>query len=46
MMEFGGWDMPLNFPDGILAEHRATRSYGGIARPGRPFTPEIDSSAT
>ena len=30
MVEFGGWEMPLNFPSGILAEHLATRKYGGI----------------
>jgi aminomethyltransferase len=26
MVEFGGWDMPLQYPDGTLAEHRACRS--------------------
>ncbi len=30
MVEFGGWEMPLNFPTGILAEHLTTRKYGGI----------------
>jgi aminomethyltransferase len=30
MVEFGGWEMPLNFPSGILSEHLATRKYGGI----------------
>lgn len=25
MVPFGGWDMPLNYPDGTLAEHRACR---------------------
>ncbi len=30
MVEFGGWEMPLNFPSGIIAEHLATRKYGGI----------------
>lgn len=30
MVEFGGWEMPLNFPDGIIAEHLTTRRYGGI----------------
>jgi aminomethyltransferase len=25
MTEFGGWDMPLSYPDGTLAEHRACR---------------------
>ena len=26
MVPFGGWDMPLSYPDGTLAEHRACRS--------------------
>src|SRR5207245_2412688 len=26
MVEFGGWDMPLSYPSGTLAEHRACRS--------------------
>jgi aminomethyltransferase len=26
MVPFGGWDMPLNYPAGTLAEHRACRS--------------------
>lgn len=30
MVEFGGWEMPLNFPTGIIAEHLATRKFGGI----------------
>jgi len=25
MVPFGGWDMPLNYPDGTLAEHKACR---------------------
>ena len=25
MVPFGGWDMPLSYPDGTLAEHRACR---------------------
>ena len=28
-MDFGGWDMPLHYT-GILAEHLATRRYGGL----------------
>ncbi|MEO7573085.1 MAG: glycine cleavage system aminomethyltransferase GcvT [Acidimicrobiales bacterium] len=27
MVPFGGWDMPLSYPDGTLAEHRACRSH-------------------
>src|SRR6476646_6962225 len=30
MVPFGGWDMPLNYPDGTLAEHRAC-SHGAVA---------------
>ncbi|MFH1329984.1 MAG: glycine cleavage system aminomethyltransferase GcvT, partial [Actinomycetota bacterium] len=30
MVEFGGWDMPLQYQVGILGEHLATRRYGGI----------------
>jgi aminomethyltransferase len=26
-VEFGGWDMPLNYPAGTLAEHRACREH-------------------
>jgi aminomethyltransferase len=26
MVPFGGWDMPLNYGDGTLAEHRACRT--------------------
>ena len=25
LVEFGGWDMPLSYPEGTLAEHRACR---------------------
>ena len=28
--EFGGWDMPLQYPDGILQEHLATRKKAGL----------------
>ncbi|MFN8019487.1 MAG: glycine cleavage system aminomethyltransferase GcvT [Acidimicrobiales bacterium] len=30
MVPFGGWDMPLSYPEGTLAEHRACRS-GAVA---------------
>jgi aminomethyltransferase len=30
MVDFGGWDMPVQYQPGILAEHLATRRYGGI----------------
>ena len=30
IVEFGGWDMPLNYPPGIMAEHLATRGGAGL----------------
>ena len=30
MVAFGGWEMPLHYPQGILAEHLDTRKYGGL----------------
>ncbi len=30
MMDFAGWEMPLNYSSGILAEHLATRKFGGL----------------
>lgn len=30
MMAFGGWDMPVHYPAGILAEHRAVRTAAGV----------------
>ena len=30
MVPFGGWEMPLSYPDGTLAEHRACR-HGAVA---------------
>ncbi len=30
MVEFGGWQMPLNYPSGVLSEHLATRKSGGL----------------
>jgi aminomethyltransferase len=30
MVEFAGWEMPLNYPAGIIAEHLAVRKYGGL----------------
>ena len=29
-VDFNGWEMPLNYGGGILAEHLATRKYGGL----------------
>ncbi len=30
MVDFGGWDMPVQYPAGIVAEHLATRSKAGL----------------
>ncbi len=30
IVEFGGWEMPIQYPDGILKEHMATREYAGV----------------
>jgi aminomethyltransferase len=30
MVPFGGWDMPLSYPDGTLAEHRACRHHAVV----------------
>jgi len=30
LVEFGGWEMPIQYPEGILAEHMATREKAGI----------------
>ncbi len=30
MVNFGGWEMPLQYKTGILKEHLSTRRYGGL----------------
>ena len=30
LVEFGGWEMPIQYPDGILKEHMATREKAGV----------------
>ena len=30
LVDFGGWEMPVQYPTGILAEHLATRSGAGL----------------
>ncbi|MCB2224857.1 MAG: glycine cleavage system aminomethyltransferase GcvT, partial [Actinobacteria bacterium] len=30
LVDFEGWEMPIQYADGIIAEHLATRRYGGI----------------
>lgn len=30
MVSFGGWSMPVQYPTGILAEHRAVRTAAGV----------------
>jgi aminomethyltransferase len=30
MVDFGGWDMPVQYPAGVIAEHLATRTRSGL----------------
>ena len=30
MVDFGGWDMPVQYPQGIIAEHQAVRTRVGL----------------
>src|SRR5918911_4982644 len=30
MVDFAGWDMPVQYPTGILAEHQAVRTACGL----------------
>ena len=30
MVDFGGWEMPVNYPQGIVEEHLYTRKNAGI----------------
>jgi len=30
MIEFAGWEMPLNYQKGIIEEHLNTRKFGGL----------------
>lgn len=30
MVDFGGWDMPVQYPAGVIAEHMATREAAGL----------------
>src|SRR6266545_3713370 len=30
MVPFAGWEMPIQYPDGIVSEHRAVRSAAGM----------------
>ncbi len=30
MVDFGGWDMPVQYPSGIMAEHAAVRTQAGL----------------
>jgi aminomethyltransferase len=30
MVNFAGWEMPLNYPRGIVEEHLTTRKFGGL----------------
>jgi glycine cleavage system T protein (aminomethyltransferase) len=48
MVDFAGWDMPVQYPSGILAEHAAVRSSCGIfdlSHMGRVFVRGADALA-
>ncbi len=30
IVEFGGWEMPIQYPSGIVEEHLATRKRAGL----------------
>jgi aminomethyltransferase len=30
MVDFGGWDMPVQYPAGVIEEHMATRKHAGL----------------
>jgi aminomethyltransferase len=30
MVDFGGWDMPVQYPPGVLSEHLITRKHAGL----------------
>ena len=30
MVDFAGWQMPIQYPDGIVAEHLLTRKHAGL----------------
>src|ERR1051325_8810696 len=48
MVDFAGWNMPVQYPSGILAEHAAVRSNCGIfdlSHMGRVFVRGADALA-
>jgi aminomethyltransferase len=48
MVDFAGWDMPVQYPSGILAEHQAVRSRCGIfdlSHMGRVYVKGADALA-
>ncbi len=30
MVDFGGWDMPVQYPAGTIEEHLRTRTHAGL----------------
>src|ERR1700730_1411281 len=48
MVDFAGWDMPVQYPSGILAEHHTVRSGCGLfdlSHMGRVFARGADALA-
>ncbi len=49
MVEFAGYDMPVQYPDGVLAEHRWTRESAGlfdVSHMGQAFLVGPDHATT
>ena len=45
LVEFGGWDMPLSYPTGTLAEHRACRTGAAVFDVSHLGTVRVEGSA-
>jgi aminomethyltransferase len=48
MVDFAGWDMPVQYPSGIIAEHTAVRTACGVfdlSHMGRVFVRGVDALA-
>jgi aminomethyltransferase len=42
MVPFGGWDMPVQYPSGVLAEHHAVRERAGLFDIGHMGQVEVE----
>jgi len=46
MVPFGGWDMPLSYPDGTIAEHKACRTGGVVFDVSHLGTVRVDGAGS